>query len=300
MVSREFGAALVPFRAVFDGVVIEPVKNHEQVIEAMMSIANKDGYFYPPTVQTYNFNLKTGKRGRRIKNTERPASTYPLPVTHSIEIENPVSTTLINFEDAGLLIHLLAFLLGTRLQFSEWRIEGRVPTKSNQNISISEKVAAHFLESVYREWREWSEENRNRFVNILYVYTRSKSLEWEWDAFMWQYTTFDALYKLYSNISGKKTAHHSERFDLVCNAFGIRLESDLINKICTARNDLVHEAIWAGAHVPLGHAVSQDDYYLQFHLERFNARLICAIAGYKNNFVSTPWWVMGSFLFDKA
>jgi hypothetical protein len=294
MVTRKFGTLLIPFRASFRGVSIEPFENHERISNSLTSIANKDGYFYPPTVQTYQVSSRTGKP-RRIKNTARPASVYHLPATHSINIENPAAID-INFEDAGLFIHLLAFLFGTRLQFSEWRMEGRVPINSNHNISISEEVAAHFLESVYCEWREWPEESRKRFVNILYVYTRAKSLEWDWDAFMWQYTTFDALYKLYSELCGKTADSHPKRFNLVCDAFGIQYKKELINDICNARRLLVHEAMWVDTSI--GHAV--DNKQLKFHLARFNARLICALAGYRNEYTRSTWASMGAFIFDKA
>ncbi len=295
MITREFGSLLVPFSTAFDGVRIEPVQNHEDVVKAVLSIANKDGYFYPPTIQTYEVSLKTGKPRRRIKNTERPACVYHLPVTHTISVEKPVST-IINFEDAGLLVHLLAFVFGARLQFSEWRIEGRVPTESNQNIHISTDTASHFLEATYQRWCNWPTEKRQRFVNILYVYTRAKSLEWDWDEFMWQYTTFDALYKLYSELSGKKASSHPKRFELICNELGLKYEQERIADICKARRLLVHEAMWGDT--TIGHVY--DDKRMHDCLARFNARLICALVGYENTFMRSTWTAMGSFLFDKA
>src|ERR1019366_8258465 len=143
MVTREFGTLLIPFRASFCGVSIEPSQNHEQAVKWIMSCANVDGYYYPPIVQTYGVDPKTNRR-KRIKNTERPAAVYFLPPSHTLNIESPVADD-INFEDAGLIINLLAFLFQTRLQFSEWRFDGRVPIKANNSIGFfSEGTEAHF------------------------------------------------------------------------------------------------------------------------------------------------------------
>lgn len=291
----EFGTLLVPFRASFGGVSIEPLEKHAQIAGNILAVTNKDGYFYPPTAETWDANPKTGKLKKRIPNTSRPASIYHLPASHVIKIDTSESTDF-RFEDAGLFVHLLAFIFETRLQFSEWRFDGRVQFKAHHNMAFSEGVPEHFLECVYLKWQKWSEENRKRFVNILYVHTRSKSLEWEWDAFMWQYTTFDALYKLYSGLTGKTAESHPKRFNLLCDAFGIRYEKDLINEICNARRLLVHEAMWVEA--TIGHASNGGR--LQSCLERFNERLICAIGGYENEFVRFIWSTMGPKIFDKA
>ncbi|MDD4979097.1 MAG: hypothetical protein PHI29_10735 [Gallionella sp.] len=295
MVTREFGALLIPFSASFGGVTIEPVEYHEEVVKSILSIANLDGFFYPPTVQTWEASPKTGKPTKRIKNTQRPATVYHLPVTHTLCITNPVATN-VNFEDGGVLIHLLSFLFGARLQFSEWRIDGRVPTKiGDSNLIVSENTAAHFLEFTYFGWRMWAEELRQRFVNILYVYARAKSLEWDWDSFLWQYTTFDALYKLFADMHGKRADSHPARFNLVCAELGLKYDQNTISAICKARRLLVHEAMWNDA--TIGH--SFDNQRLHDCLARFNARFIAAIVGYKNEFTQSTWTSMGCFPFDK-
>jgi len=222
-----------------------------------------------------------------------------MPSSHLIEIKNPISTQNEPFTDEALIVYLLAYLYGTRLQLSDWKFEGRIPFKPVNNIYITDDTILHFLTHTYSWWRKLTESQRIKFVNILYVYNRAKSLEWDWDMFLNQYMVFDALYKFHlefkSNLFAK---NHRHRFDVLCNEYSV-VNDDLINKIYNTRNNLFHEAIWVQSSAIGFGSKDSDAHQLPYHLSRLNERIICSITGYNNEFSSSPWWAFGTFPFYK-
>lgn len=295
----EFGFLQVPLKGGFSGVEITPLSDHKDRLAWLNQHSNDDGFFYPPLVSMYEVDLITRKRRRKVEKTTRPASVYHLPASHEILIDAPVSPIGNSFGDEALIIHLLAYVYGTRLQFSKWRFDGRVPIKSGGNFSTTERTCLDFLKHAYAWWRELTDDQRTRFVNILYVHTRARSLEWEWDAFAHQYMTFDALFRLHEEIrSSKSSISHRERFTVMCSKYGIRDNPGLVDRIYLARNELFHEAMWTGSTIGFGSADS-DAFHLPDHLARLNARIICSMVGYTNEYVGSVWWAMGTFSFDR-
>ncbi len=294
----EFGFLQIPLKGSFSGVHITPLPDHKERLASLNQHSNQDGYFYPPQVSTYEIDLFTHKRRKKVKRTTRPASVYHLPASHQVLIDTPVSPVGNSFEDEALIIHLLAYVYGTRLQFAEWRFDGRVPIKPVHNISITEQTCLNFLKHTYAWWRDLTADQRTRFVNILYVHTRARSLEWEWDAFIHQYMTFDALFRLHTEIRPSKSKiSHKKRFAVICSEYGIRSNPGLIDKIYLARNELFHEAMWTRSTIGFD-SDDKDAFYLPYHLARLNARIICSMVGYRNEYVGSVWWAMGTFLFD--
>jgi hypothetical protein len=296
----EFGFLPIPFEGTFPGVEIAPLPDHKDRLAWLNQHTNNDGFFYPPQVSTYEVDLVTRKTRKKVKKTTRPASVYHLPASHQILIDAPVSLVGESFGDEALVIHLLAYVYGTRLQLAKWRFDGRVPIKPVHNIFITEQTCLDFLKRTYAWWRELKPDQRIRFANILYVHTRARSLEWEWDAFIYQYMTFDALFGLHREISPSKSKMpaHDQRFAFMCDKYEIQRNDELIKQITSARNKLFHEALWTGSPIGFGSA-DEDAFYLPCHLARLNARIICGIAGYKNEYVGSVWWAMGTFQFDQ-
>jgi len=110
--------------------------------------------------------------------------------------------------------------------------------------------------------------------------------------------TFDALFRLHAEIrSLKSKVSHPDRFAVMCSEYGIKDNTGLINKIYLARNELFHEAMWTGTMIGFD-STDKDAFYLPYHLARLNARIICSMVGYRNEFVGSVWWAMGAFLFD--
>lgn len=295
----QFGFLKNPIKGSFSGVEIAPLPDHAERLEWFNEESNRDGFLYPPQVATYEFNLKTHKQERQIERSERPAPVFHLPESHDLIIDNPVGVVGSPFADDALIIHLLAFVYGTRLQVSDFRFEGRIPNESTHNIYITDETCLDFIEKVYGWWQGLGNEERKIFINILYVLTRAKSLEWDWDAFAHQYMVFDALYKLHTKLSPSKSiVSHRQRFNVLLSTYGAADNDALIKRICQARNQLFHEAMWVNSTICHG-TDDTDAFHLPHHLGRLNSRLICGISGYRNNYASSTWWTMGRFLFDK-
>jgi len=293
-----FGFLCEPIGASFAGVRIEPLPDHPQRIEWYRKHSNVDGFFYPPQIATYTRRVD-GSRGRKVPRTTRRASVFQLPASHTLSVAAPLDSTFPH-SDAALIIHLLAFIFGTRLQFEEWRFDGRVPTDCTLAASITTPVRVHFVQEAYTWWKALPSTLRIHVVSLLYAFNRANSAEWEWDAFYQHYMVFDGLFHLHAEMKAlRKKIGHMERFAVLCASYGIPYNDELVKKLYRARNQLFHEAMWADAMI--GHrGDAQDTYYYPRHLARLNARILCAITGYQNSFTSSVWWAMGRFHFPRV
>ena len=296
--EREFGFLVEPIAGDFSGGKISPLEDHADRAEWFEERSNRDGYYYPPEVATYEVDTSTRERKKKVARSERPASVYGLPPSHWLELESPLDTSNTSFSDDALIIYVLAYLYGTRLQFSDWRFEGRVPYKSTNNIFFHPETCLEFLGHTYDWWRSKPADIRTRLINILYVLTRARSLEWEWDAFTHQYMVFDAIYRLHTTLhpSAPKAQNHRGRFDVLLSEYGIPTDDALVNKMYNARNELFHEAMWTGSTIGFG-SIDREAYYFPHHLSRLNSRLICGLVDYRNDYLGSVWWAMGTFSF---
>lgn len=296
--DSDFGFLTYPFKCEFLDVSIAPSADHDLRLEAIKKDSNRDGYYYPPQQSTHTVDLFTGKLKQKVGQSERPALLFFLPSSHQISIQNPICKDGERGTDEALIVFLLAYVYGTRLMPSEWKFDGRVPIKPVNNIYITDATCAHFVEHVYSWWKVLTEGQRIKFVNILYVFNRARSLEWEWDAFLHQYMVFDALYDLHHEFNPPpERPKLKDRFNILCDTYSV-FNEELVNRIYDARNNLFHEAMWMSSTIGFG-SPDRDAYQLPFHLARLNAQLICGISGYKNQYIRLPWWVMGTLEFDK-
>lgn len=306
--TDSFGFLNLDCEIQFDCGIIRPVVSFKGNLEYIERISHKDGFLYPPVIQQYK-----GKYDKRIKevrpveeipNSERPSLYYHVPISHELTIENPLAES-IRFGDAGLIINLLAFLYGTRLQFHDWRLDGRVPVlKSCGDIAYSviefQDTRERFVNHVYCQWRGWDEKCRLRYVNILFMHSRTICLENKWEEFASGYMVFDALFRLHRDLGrkgfGKKgdDGNHQQRLPGMLGFYGLANDKDgLLEKIYRQRNELFHEALWAGE-TP-GQCEGEG---LSFYLNRLNARLIVAIAEFDNQYIRSPWWTFGQKIFE--
>ena len=110
----EFGFLQIPLEGSFSGVDITPLPDHKDRLAWLNQHSNKDGFFYPPQVCTYETDLVTHKPRKKVEKTNRPASVYHLPASHQLLIDAPISPLGNSFADDALIIYLLAFVYGTR------------------------------------------------------------------------------------------------------------------------------------------------------------------------------------------
>jgi len=277
----------------FDGGSIEPTDSFQDGLKYIEKNENKDGYIYPPQVtsSTRAIDFETGQLGESqvVPNSTRPSPVFSLPASHILHIDNPLDKENIRSEDAGLLIHLFGFIFGTRLQFSDWRFDGKVPTEYKNYLFYPQGVLSLFISHVYKQWKTLNPEQRKYYINILYMHGKAKSCEWEWDEFLYQYMVFDAIHNFYVSLGNKKIGGHSNRIKGLCEYFNIRYEPDRITQICKIRNDLFHEALWCSG-TPGLQKIQSDSHLIPKCLERLNSQLIVAIIGYKNNYSMSASW----------
>lgn len=299
---RKFGFLKEPIAGDMLGARFFPLPDHSERKAWIEDRVNRDGFYYPPMFATFEVDPKTRERIKEVEKSERPAAVFSLPSSHSIEISDPVcEPTESNRSDEAAIVNLLAFLYGTRLLSANLRFDSRIPYKSTHNIALYPEIALDFVKHAYGWWRSLTAELRTRFVNILFVYNRARAFEWEWDEFSHQYMVFDAIYHFYLNIKdGPRFAkNHRERFDILLDEYGIPSDDELVDKIYRTRNELFHEAMWGG--VTIGFAgVNREVYTFPRHLRRLNARLLCGLCGYRNDYVGSVWWAMGTFGFGRA
>ncbi|MCB1949930.1 hypothetical protein [Nitrosomonas sp.] len=293
--SEIFGFLNYPTSLLFEGGKIEPVSDFDKSLEFITKHGNKDGYFYPPSMKLVEIDINTRKPIKDIPNTEKPAPTFYVPASHTLYIGEPLVNGSLRQEDAALIIHLLGFFFGTRLQFSDWRMDGKVPTKPSNCFLYQDDVPGHFTSHVYNTWKLWNAEIRKRYINILYMHSKADSCEWEWDEFLYRYMVLDAIYYLYELLGNKRIHGHRNRIIGLCEFFEIKYDIDKVNEIYVLRNSFFHEALWDGNTPGLG---INDAFKTEKWLRRLNSRLIVAIANYRNDFAKSGWWFFGWENFD--
>lgn len=291
--SELFGFLKHPDTIAFDGGSIEPTGAFQDGLKYIEKNENRDGYIYPPQVTSsiQAIDFETGQLGKSqiIPNSTKPSPVLSLPASHILLIDNPLDRENIRSEDAGFVIHLLGFIFGTRLQFSDWRFDGKVPTKYKNHLSYSQDVLSHFISYAYKKWKILNPEQRKHYINILYMHGKAKSCEWEWDEFLYQYMVFDSIHELYVKLGNKKIGGHVNRIKGLCDYFNIEYEFDRIEEIKDLRNYLFHEALWCNG-TPGLQKTQSDSHLIPKCLERLNAQLIVAIIGYKNNYSMSASW----------
>jgi hypothetical protein len=192
-------------------------------------------------------------------------------------------------------MQLVAFLFETWLQFDDWWFDARVPMRK-QGLCPTLPTAEGFMSHCYKTWTGWPDVTRRRFVSTLFMFNRAPSYQWDWEHFAVQYIVFDALYKTATEIRAVPAANsHKERINQMCSCLGLARNPAKESEFVRLRNDLLHEAIWDG--VLPGNGGSGDAFMCQYDLMRMNQRLIPAILGYQNEFVSSSWWARSRFIF---
>lgn len=301
---REFGFLVEPISGSFSGGKITPLEDHSDRTQWFEESSNRDGYYYLPEAALYELVSATMERKDKIARSGRPALLYHLPASHCLCLTSPLDATMAASSDGALIIHLLGYLYGRRLQFADWKFDGRVPVKPQGGIHVRPETCLAFLGHAYEWWRSKSLDIRKRLIHILYVFTRARSLEWEWDAFIHQYIVFDGLYRLHRKLnpaSPTRDVPHKERIKFMLETYDIPAapNSNLVQRLCQVRNDLFHEAAWDGETICFGN-VDSDAFSLPHHLARLNSRLICCIVNYRNDYSKSAWWAIGSFPFGRA
>lgn len=282
----------------FEGGRITVVKDFDKAQKWMEEYVNKDGFLYPPVTTRVKCDPVTMEKKEPIPNTERQALLHKIPYTHSIELHDSGAIDELRKGPSAFIINLLGFLLGYRLQFHDWWVDGRVHIKRNNGLFVTKDTVEDFLSYSFGVWKTWDADNQKLVTNLLYMFCRSPQYEWEWERFTVDYMVVDGLWRLHKNLRKlEREPPHKERILQMCNDYEIPDHKENMFQIVKLRNDLFHESLWDGGQ-PCNDG-SDDAYCQTMFMRNIIKRLVPAVIGYKTQFVKTEWWHLGRFSFDK-
>jgi hypothetical protein len=292
--SDRIGFLNVASNFTFDGGSLTMCAEFPKAKRWVDKYANEDGYVYPPIVQDVQVDLWTGKKAR-LPKTKRPTLLHRLPPSHELALKGVRDIQKSRLGLSGFVTQCFGFLFGTRLQFFDWWLEGRIPIKSTSNVYVDRKTAESFVSKAIDTWKKFDRRNKRAVSNLLYLYAKSGSLEWDWERFQMEYTVFDACYALMKR--GRLVGHspHGLRFKSVCQSHGLKYNGRLVRKFVQLRNDLLHEALWDGGQINTARGLAA--FMASYHLRRFNHRLITAILTGRTEYTSSPWWFLATRVF---
>ncbi len=245
---------------------ISPFPDFDTIAKEVQKRLHKDGHFYPPIANP------------PIPKIRRPAHLYRLPASHELCISLPSPEANIREGSAGFIIHLLAFLFRTRLQFADWFLDGRIPVDVTGTSALVHNAlqAGNILSRAYSVWLTWAATQQRRFTNILYMYSRISTYEWDWEQFMLEYMILDACWKMAENLCRFKRVPHAERVSVLCKELSIepkQLGID-VKAMTDLRNDLFHEVMW---HKARPGSVGRRPFYIHVAMRALNKELILAL-----------------------
>ena len=300
--TDKFGIIPTPVILMFDQGRIEPVDDYEMVMSRVKEHSHHEGYLYPPTIYSergkkefYDISTGTYSEYEIVPNSERPSPVLHLPPTHTITLYKES----IEGDRNGIgsfVIFLVGFLYGVRTQFLDWRIDGRGMIKGRNDFTPTATGAGKCISTAISVWSDWNEDERKRMTNILFLYTKAISEEYEWLEFTLLYLVFDACYRFAYTKYSVTAKYHEERLKNVAEHFGIKKEPDLFNQWATLRNNLFHEALWRGDHI--GASTFSNNYHSILYFPSFISRVIVALLGYETEYITYSWRNLGKVAFD--
>lgn len=254
------------------------IKTRSDIIEVRRALGNrlvKDGYIYPP----------------------RPSEMFKLPPSHNLILNDERDVANARRGLGGLIMHLLAFLFGKRLQFHDWWFAYRIPlTATTINISLHDREIHKFLDKSATPWRSFDELNRSRIVNLLIAYSLAGALEWDWQRFQLEYMVMDACYRIAKEKDNCRARCHEDRLRALSNTYGLMEDLGLFRFFVRLRNELFHETFWDGGQIFTSQTA--ESFHASFHLRRFNHRVIVALLYGGCPYIETDWTAMGTFFFS--
>lgn len=291
-----FGFLFEKLQFSFEGGSVSTREDFVKARKWINSQTNKDGYLYPSTSYTVTKNIKSNK-WRRIPKTSRPAKFFHIPPSHYITLTSPQSERDNRYGLSGFVVESLAFLFGTKLQFWDWFIEGRIPTKTQTiNIALSPSDVEAFFQHAVPTWQAFDSDNKKRMSNLLFVHSVAGAVEWDWQRFMLEYMVTDACYRIAESTNRCRERKHLHRLNALCDTFGLKKDEDWFELFGRLRNDLFHETLWDGGRI-FG-AQGSGSFYAPLHLRRFNHRLVTAILCGPGQYTKSGWTSLRTYGFS--
>lgn len=218
-----------------------------------------------------------------------PALAYTLPPTHRLTLRSPLE----NSDLADFLIAIIGFIEGVRLVRDGWTHFHKAPLElsslSDFYPDLREIVEIVRIASEF--WLASSDYIRSRLFGAIHWLQFSLLLEHDFERFAGLYSVLDTLYRVHATRTGIVTPKHTQRPSLMADYYHLPTPSwAVVSAVGTTpltdlRNELVHEARYAGA--PTGFAHPEDNPEISMELAHFVSRLLLAILEVPASYVRT-------------
>lgn len=236
------------------------------------------GWIYGPEVELSKSFMEQKKF--KLRGPIKCDNYHGLKPTHEIIMSNP------DDEHLRFLILAYGFLQGVYLIPEGNLYFNRTPYERGKlnGLLLSGDDYVNGMEQIHYFYLNAKPKDRKQTFAILHWFLIGQSHEFPWEIFDSQYKVLDGIYKL-SNV---KAPNHASRPVKLAEKYGITIpswaelrESKKESTLSVLRNELVHEAKYAGE--PIGYAHPKDNYTLEF--VSFNTKLICAVLGLKTPYL---------------
>lgn len=279
MMETHFGFLQESTRLAWRAGRIEPIGNHDEVVEQTLSSGLVfDGWFYPPLRPV-------------ASNTTAPLRPvgFVLPITHVMMLTDDGWSN----ECANFFITLFGMLKGQRLQREGWQHFYKAPVerKLNNFFAVDSEISKA-LDKATDFWQTHRDvETRKLAFGALHWHLFAQLYEHEFESFNAQYMALDACHRLatatWNNF--KPASTHAERAQDICMQLGVPVPTWAIcpsgQKKCELserRNALVHEAMYGGQ--PVGFTHPSDQGAMERELPGLVARILLRLLGIDNEY----------------
>ncbi|WP_031481611.1 hypothetical protein [Maridesulfovibrio frigidus] len=262
---------------------INPLENFDQTIENFYATCRvSNGWIYNPQKQ-----LNKNHEELQLFKQEAPKSSkpYTLPATHKITSEEPIEDD----NHFKFLILGYGFLHGLYLLPEKHNYLTKTPYKvgSLHSLLLFDNDLKIGMKSLNNFYCNSSHTDQKQAFAILHWFLAGQSYQSRWDHFEAQYKVLDGIFRLSKLDAGKKHIPHSKRPFLLTEKYHVKLPSwaktsAKPSKLGILRNELSHEAKFAGQ--PIGYGHPKENFHFEFPV--FNMKLTCAVLGLNTPFIS--------------
>ena len=268
---------------VLPSVHIAPLPEARETLRELRSSKRfSKGWYYPPLDQPID--------DQREDAPLVPVLAYGLPPTHALRLGPPLE----NDDYADFLIAAAGLMDGVRLTREGWSHFYKAPLEPAKLCDFYPDRAEilEFLRIASAFWWAHSPEIRSRLFGAVHWLQFGSLLQHEFERFSGAYTVLDTLYWLHENLGGPTSKTHAARASDLASHYELALppwaaiRPDKKSRLSDLRNELIHEARFAGAPTGFDHP---DDYpEIAMELTHFVYRLLFAIMQVPARYVRTP------------
>lgn len=243
-----------------------------------------DGWFYPPLQP-----VRTSSAETKVP-PQIPASIYELPSTHLlVGNEAWMDDDYLHF-----VIALAGLIDGMRLVPEGWQHFYKAPIRPGRlaDLVCDHREIAEIIFVATSWWQLHSVEERRAMFAAIHWFCFSGLYHHEFEEFSAKYTVLDTLFWIHRKGNTKGT--HSKRAGELAKAYGLQTPSWAVAvknpngkyscRLSEIRNELVHEAKFAGKPIGFAHL---PELSLTLELGHYLTRLIVAMLGVKCSYVRT-------------